>query len=198
MVDAVVQDSGVDARRVSPNRRRLPVVENLHDLPRAAAKAMEAHSLVDADGNPAEHFRELAGGLPSHQVHLEKAILAMHKARCEREICSIAGRYGRYALLVSLYRNVAGDSASDNRAIKMWQAALQQYPGTHNGHDQQGENGAENAFENFQDQDVRFVSAGPLNTENFHAVGTAGNSAQVTLGEYNQVALFNQLVVQQG
>ena len=61
---------------------RLPTKSPL----RQRTKTMEAITLVGIQSHLAKQFRQLSRCLTANQVHLEKAILTVRKARCERQI----------------------------------------------------------------------------------------------------------------
>src|SRR5262249_16569504 len=88
-------DAGVDAARVRLQQRSVGRGGRSYDLARHRAEAEQTGLAVLSDRHPAEELRELAGREPPREIHLEKAVLAVHEAGRVGEINPIGGLDGR-------------------------------------------------------------------------------------------------------
>ena len=94
-------------------------------LPRESAEAEHAHLPVLREGVRAEELRQLPGGQPARQVHLEKPVLRVHEARGEGEIEAVGCLDGGHAAGIALDAHGGGKARHAKLAVETRQRAAQ-------------------------------------------------------------------------
>src|SRR5436853_53594 len=84
-----VCDPGVHAARVGLEQRALGGGCLREHLAGDRAKPEQAGPAVLLESHPAEQLRQLPGGEPPREVHLEIAVLRVHETAGVREVCAV-------------------------------------------------------------------------------------------------------------
>src|SRR5256884_5822087 len=92
-----VCDPGVHAARVGLEQRALGGGCLREHLAGDPAKPEQAGPAVLLESHPAEQLRQLPGGEPPREVHLEIAVLRVHETAGVREVCAVGGLDGGHA-----------------------------------------------------------------------------------------------------
>ena len=124
--------------------RRAARSQQVHGAPRLRAKAMHADFVIEREGTGTDKRRQLAGGTPARQIHLEEAVLRVQKTERTSDVlargaadrgmpsrsrwtctgavspesCSVPSRSGRLAR-----RRLRAQNAPATPAIRMTRSA---------------------------------------------------------------------------
>ncbi len=94
-----------------------------HHAPRDVAEAMHADLAVRVEDRRPDHLGQLAGRIPPQQVHLEEAILPVHKAGGKRQIEPVLGVDRGDAQLVAFDAHRRGQPGDLDLTVQLGQAA---------------------------------------------------------------------------